>query len=295
MSSFWPKWGIERMVSRTEAIILGSIRLGEANRLVTFLTPARGRLTGMAYNVRKPNRRFGAALEPFTRCELVMAERRPHHHIDLRQAAILHSFPAIRTDLIRIEAAGRLVMLCRAFLPEAAPHPVAFSLLADSLAALARGEEVWLTLRLFEVQLLRDAGYEPRLDRCVRCQREWRPELASAPLFSPLAGGLLCRRCAAADRRDVADAEPPFPVSSSVVVFLRQAAGLDLEQGRRLQPSETLHRESELVLRRYIRLLLDRHPLSNRLNTPWMETGGDGAVTSGGPSPRISPPQPISQ
>jgi DNA repair protein RecO (recombination protein O) len=278
-------------LTQTEAIVLGSIRLGEANRLVTFLTPARGRLTGMAYNVRRPNRRFGAALEPFTRCELVMAERRPHHHIDLRQASILDSFPAICTDLVRIEAAGRLVTLCRAFLPEAAPHPIAFALLADTLSALARGEEAWLTLRLFEVQLLRDVGYEPRLDRCVRCQREWRPELAGAPLFSPLAGGLLCRRCATADRRDAAAAEPPFPISPSVVAFLRQAARLGLGKGRRLHPAAALYREIELVLRRYIRLLLDRQPLSDRLNAPWMELPGHPAAVPSKPSPRITRPQ----
>jgi DNA repair protein RecO (recombination protein O) len=270
-------------VTRTEAIILGSIRLGEANRLVTFLTPARGRLTGMAYNVRRPNRRFGGALEPFTQCEVVMAERRPHHHIDLRQATIIDSFSAVRIDLARIEAAGRLVTLCRAFLPEASPHPVAFTLLADALSAVASGENVWLTLRLFEVQLLRDVGYEPRLDRCVRCQREWRLEsshqasFGGAPLFSPQAGGLLCRRCGVDDRREAAGAEPPFPVSPSVVAFLRQAVRLGLEKGRRLHPSAVVCREIELVLRRYIRPLLDRHSLSNRLNGPWMEPQDEGA------------------
>jgi DNA repair protein RecO (recombination protein O) len=284
-------------VSRTEAIILGSIRLGEANRLVTFLTPARGRLTGMAYNVRRPNRRFGGALEPFTQCELVMAERRPHHHIDLRQASILDTFPAIRTDLARIEAAGRLVTLCRAFLPEAAPHPIAFTLLAGALSSLARGEKIWLTLRLFEVQLLRDIGYEPRLDRCVRCQREWRQESShqklsgGALLFSPHTGGLLCRRCVAATQREATGVEPPFPVSPSVVAFLRQAARLGLEKGRRLHPSGVVCREIELVLRRYIRPLLDRQPLSDRLNTPWMEPQDDGAVSPATAFPLNKPQQ----
>ena len=277
-------------LTRTEAIILGSIRLGEANRLVTFLTPARGRLTGMAYNVRRPNRRFGGALEPFTQCEVMMAERRPHHHIDLRQASIIDSFPAIRTDLVRIEAAGRLVTLCRAFLPEAAPHPVAFALLADALSALADGGEAWLTLRLFEVQLLRDVGYEPRLDRCVRCQREWRRELSGGPLFSPQAGGLLCRRCAA-DRRDAGGAEPPFPVSPGVVAFLRQAARLGLQKGRRLRPSAAVCREIELALRRYIRPLLDRQSLSGRLDASWMEPDGGTPVATGS-RPSLNNPRP---
>jgi DNA repair protein RecO (recombination protein O) len=276
-------------LTRTEAIILGSIRLGEANRLVTFLTPARGRLAGMAYNVRRLNRRFGGALEPFTQCEVVMAERRPHHHIDLRQASIIDSFPAVRTDLARIEAAGRLVTLCRAFLPEASPHPVAFVLLADALSAVARGENTWLTLRLFEVLLLRDVGYEPRLDSCVRCQREWRQESwhqessGGVLLFSPQAGGLLCRRCGAADQREASGAEPPFPVSPGVVAFLRQAVRLGLEKGRRLHPSAVVCREIELVLRRYIRPLLDRQSLSNRLNARWMEPqdeGTDGPATA---------------
>jgi DNA repair protein RecO (recombination protein O) len=270
-------------LTRTEAIILGSIRLGEANRLVTFLTPARGRLTGMAYNVRRPNRRFGGALEPFTQSELVMAERRPHHHIDLRQASIIDSYAAIRASLVRIAAAGRLVTLCRAFLPEAAPHPVAFTLLNDALSALAGGEDVWLTLRLFEVQLLRDIGYEPRLDQCVRCQGAWRPD-AEASLFSPHAGGLLCRSCAAG-HHDEAGVEPPFPVSPSVVAFLRQAARLGLDKGRRLHPTAAVCREIELALRRYIRPLLDRHPYAGRLDTSWLEPDGAAPVV---PDNRLS-------
>ncbi|HUJ78925.1 MAG TPA: DNA repair protein RecO [Nitrospiria bacterium] len=267
-------------LTRTDAIILGSIRLGEANRLVTFLTPSRGRLTGMAYNVRRPNRRFGGALEPFTQCELQMAERRPHHHIDLRQASIVNSFPAIRSELVRIEAAGRLVTLCRAFLPEAAPHPVAFALLAGALSALAGGEDAWLILRLFEVQLLRDVGYEPRLDRCVRCQRAWRLDVSASPLFSPQAGGLLCRGCTAG-YHDATGGEPPFPVSPSVVSFLRQAGRLGLDKGRRLHPTAAVCREIEQALRRYIRPLLDRQPFSGRLDTSWLEPDNGASVTPG--------------
>lgn len=268
-------------LTRSPAVILGSIRLGEANRLVTFLTPGRGRLTGMAYNARRPNRRFGSALELFTHCELVMAERRPHHHIDLRQAAILHGFPAIRSDLQRIEAASRLVMLCRAFLPEAAPHPTAFELLVGALSALNRGRSAWLTLRLFEAGLLRDVGYEPRLDRCVGCQREWPRERAGALLFSPQGGGLLCRRCAAT-RADSAEALPILP---GAVAFLRQAVQLGLEKGGRLQPFGRVCQDVEAVLRRYLGVLLDRQPFSERLEASWI---GADAVGTASPAMNIS-------
>lgn len=254
-------------VTTTPAVILGATRLGEANRLITFLTPDRGRLSGMAHNARRPNRRFGGGLELFTHCELVLAERRPHHHIDLRQASIVQAFLAIRTDLVRIEAAGRLAMLCRAFLPEAAPHPVAFELLIDALAALNAGRPAWSVLRLFEVGLLRDVGYEPRLDRCVRCQRAWRRESSEAVFFSPHGGGLLCRRCAALE----ADRSHPFPVRPGAVAFLRQAGGLGLAKGERLRPADAVCRDIELLLRRYLRVLLDRQPFSQRLEAPWLE------------------------
>lgn len=253
-------------LTRASAIILGSIRLGEANRLVTFLTPDRGRLSGMAYNARRPNRRFGGALELFTHSEMVMAERRPHHHIDLRQAAIIQGFPAVRVDLARIEAASRLVMLCRAFLPEAAPHPAAFELLAGALSALNQGRSIWLTLRLFEIGLLRDVGYEPRLDRCVRCQREWRQEQAGALFFSPYGGGLLCRRCASVD----AVAAQPLPILPGAAAFVRQAVRLGLDKGGRLHPSPRVCRDVDALLRRYLRVLLDRQPFSERLDASWI-------------------------
>ncbi|MEW6324576.1 MAG: DNA repair protein RecO [Nitrospirota bacterium] len=250
-------------LTRIQAVILGSLRLGEANRLVTFLTPGRGRLTGMAYNARRPNRRFGSALELFTHCELVMAERRPHHHIDLRQAVVIQGFPSIRGDLSRIEAASRLVMLCRAFLPEASPHPAAFGLLIDTLAALNQGRAPWLTVRLFEVGLLRDTGYEPRLDRCVRCQREWRQEPAGALFFTPHGGGLLCRRCASAG----ADAAEPLRILPGAAAFLRQAARLGLDKGGRLQPSVRVCQDVDALLQCYLRVLLDRQPFSDRLES----------------------------
>ena len=261
------------ILSRTSAIVLGSIRLGEANRLVTFLTPGRGRLVGMAYNARRPNRRFGSALELFTHCELLLAERRPHHQIDIRQASVIERFPSIRTDLALIEAASRLVMLIRAFLPEAAPHPKTFEILDAALTALGKGRPVWLTLRLFELGLLRDTGYEPHLDRCVRCQPERREEPSSRELFfSSQAGGVVCDRCLQAGGRGY-PIEPlgqRLPVSRGVLAFLRQAARLGLAKGERLRPSPLIRDESEQLLRHYIRWLLDRPSLSDRLEAPML-------------------------
>jgi DNA repair protein RecO (recombination protein O) len=63
------------MKSKTEAVIIGTMNLGEADKLVTFFSLDRGKLRGVARNARKSFRRFGAGLELFTHVRLHLYER----------------------------------------------------------------------------------------------------------------------------------------------------------------------------------------------------------------------------
>ena len=59
----------------TPAIIITVRDYGEADRLVTFLTPVRGRLTGIAKHARKSKKRFANCLEPLSLVTLFLSER----------------------------------------------------------------------------------------------------------------------------------------------------------------------------------------------------------------------------
>src|SRR5512142_1324723 len=87
------------MRSKTEAIIISSMNLGEADKLVTFFSLDRGMLKGVAKNARKSFRRFGAGLEAFTYCRLHLYEREHQELIRIESSDILEQHRAISADL----------------------------------------------------------------------------------------------------------------------------------------------------------------------------------------------------
>ena len=61
---------------KTEAIVLRSIRYGEADRVLHLYSATRGRISAIAKGSRRPRSRFGGRLEPFFRLALVLHEGR---------------------------------------------------------------------------------------------------------------------------------------------------------------------------------------------------------------------------
>src|SRR5512147_1351353 len=105
------------MRSRTEAIIISSMNLGEADKLVTFFSLDRGMLKGVARNARKSFRRFGAGLESFTLCRLHLHEREHQELARIEAAEILSQLSHISGDLGRAAAGAVMLELVRELSP----------------------------------------------------------------------------------------------------------------------------------------------------------------------------------
>src|SRR5690606_33367624 len=96
-------------VTKTEAIVLGHRRLGDADRIVTLLTPFRGKVDVVAKGRRRSRSKTSSHREPLTRVEVVLAHGRS---MDIAtQAQALESFPALHTDLDRLSTAMYLLEL----------------------------------------------------------------------------------------------------------------------------------------------------------------------------------------
>lgn len=189
----------------TEAIVLKTLRLGEADKLVTFLTHRRGKIKGVAQGARRLRSRFGAALEPFTHCHVIFFEKKPTILLRINQADILHPFLKIRGDLERIGAASRMIQLIMALLPEGEAHTKMFSLLLSGLSQVEKSRHLEWLVRVFEIRCLRYAGYQTRWDRCLNCHRE----IGSRPVFfSPRNGGAVCDACVQTSRDDLPSISP---------------------------------------------------------------------------------------
>lgn len=177
----------------SEAIILRHIDYGEADRIVTFLTPGQGRLKGFARAARKSRRRFGAALEPFSQVRLHWSAPRSGDLLSLREAELLDLRAGLRQDLAALALAGYGCELVDELLGEAHGHCDAFALLTaylDHLSGGGAGPEARL---LLELRLLHLAGWVPHLLHCSDCGETLR---ATQAAFSVERGGSLCLACA---------------------------------------------------------------------------------------------------
>jgi DNA repair protein RecO (recombination protein O) len=181
----------------TEAVVLRSIRLGEADRVLHLYTAAHGRIGAVAKGVRKTMSRFGARLEPLSHVELVLHRGRGELQT-VTAAQLVHSHREAREDYYRFSVGtiGSEAML-RLFSEEEA-NARAFTaltrfldLLDDAPHAADRPALDPLGLA-FQLKLLWLAGYLPHLSGCAECGAEREPLVG----YSTRAGGAVCARCA---------------------------------------------------------------------------------------------------
>src|SRR6478672_6970879 len=113
---------------KTQAVVLRSIRYGEADRILHLYTPHRGRVGAIAKGVRRARSRFGGRLEPFFRANLVLHEGRSDL-MTVTAAETLQPHARLRTDARTIDAAGRACDAVSRVFADAEPHPGVYNLL----------------------------------------------------------------------------------------------------------------------------------------------------------------------
>jgi DNA repair protein RecO (recombination protein O) len=236
-------------VYRTEAIVIRRSDAGEADRLITILTP-HGRQRVVARGARKIHSRLAGHIELFTHTMLMLAIGRNLHIVT--QSSPLDRFERLRTDLERIGAAYYAAELVDRLVEEEAENKRAFSILLGTLRALNAGAAIDLTLRAYELHLLDALGYRPQLYECAACGAVL---TEATNRFSPVTGGALCPACAEVDRQ-------ALPMSLAAFKLLRYLQSQPLEISGELRISPATRAETESLLRAYLRHILERDPRS---------------------------------
>lgn len=232
-------------VYRTEAIVLRQQDYGEADRILTLLTPG-GKRSVLARGVRRPTSRRAGHLGLFTRVEVMLAQGR---QLDIvTQAEGLDAHEGLWSDLLRFTYACYVAELADHFMPEEDESPEAYDLVAATLRVMAEGEDLRLWARYFELALLRLAGYHPEFFQCVVCGNEIAPE---ANRFDITQGGLVCPRCAA-------QMPGARAVSLAAQKVLRYLATHEPAEIAALALRETTHRELEELLQGFLQYTLER-------------------------------------
>jgi DNA repair protein RecO (recombination protein O) len=179
---------------KTEAVVLRSLRYGEADRILHLYTPHRGRVGAIAKGVRRTRSRFGGRLEPFFRLRLELHEGRGEL-MTVTGAHTLEGHARLRGDARALDAAARACDAVGRLFETSEPHPGVFHLLCRQLALLDErvGAGDWRAQALaFRLKLLLAAGLAPQLGACANCG-----EIEHLVGFSGAAGGVVCSACEA--------------------------------------------------------------------------------------------------
>jgi DNA repair protein RecO (recombination protein O) len=199
---------------KTEAVVLRSIRYGEADRVLHLYTPGRGRQSAIAKGVRRAKSRFGGRLEPFFRLLLVLYEGRGEL-LTVTAAETIHPHARLREHAGALDAAARACDAVARVFADGEPHEGVYHLLANQLALLdadpARATRAGALA--FRLKLLLAAGFAPQLAACAGCG-----DAEHVVGFSGAAGGVVCPACEAS----------AFPLGREAHEFLVGALGRPL-------------------------------------------------------------------
>jgi DNA repair protein RecO (recombination protein O) len=169
---------------RDHGIVLRTYKLGEADRIVSFLTERTGKVRAVAKGVRKTKSKFGARLEPPSHVALQLYEGR---ELDIvTQAESVDHFRPIREDLDRLTRAVTMLEAADQLSLEREPNPELYRMLLGALRALASHNSA-LVVAGFHWKVLALEGFRPLVEECAVCGI---PEGLVA--FDPEVGGLLC-------------------------------------------------------------------------------------------------------
>jgi DNA repair protein RecO (recombination protein O) len=208
---------------KTEAVVLRSLRYGEADRILHLYTPHRGRMGAIAKGARRTRSRFGGRLEPFVRAHLELHEGRGEL-LTVTGAQTIDGYPRLRGDAGALDAAARACDAVGRLFETTEPHPGVFNLLCRQLSLLderagseqagdGRGPAL-----AFRLKLLLAAGLAPQLGACASCGE--REHLVG---FSGAAGGVVCGACEAGS----------FPLGEEAHRFMAEALGQGLSEAPR--------------------------------------------------------------
>ena len=243
-------------VYTSEALILRTYKLGEADRIVVFLTRDRGKKRGVARGARRARSRYVGALEPMTRAGVAYYER------ELRDLVRLNYVEPQRSPLsavMTVDGAsvlghvGYFAELIDEWAPEAHADERLYRLGSAVIDALAAGAPIERLARYFEYWILRLQGVYPELRVCPGCGTA----LETGAVMPPREHMFVCRSCAPSSHGT--------GISPAALAFLRAAARTAPERMDSLALDARASRELETAHRRLLITHLEKELKSVRV------------------------------
>ena len=231
----------------TDAIVLSRFDFGEADRILTLITPGAGKLKAIAKGIRRPTSRLGGSLEPFAELQVALARGRTFEVVT--QVSVGHAWLNLRDSLESAATAWYLAELADRSLEERHAAEPLYTLLRRAYGLLDAGMAPGRVARWYEMHLADELGMRPEVDRCAECDRMLEAE--GRFRWVPQVGGALCDRCPG-------PSHDRSGLSLEGLKLLKAYQRLDIEAIAALRLSESAEREVETAMRDFIGHALER-------------------------------------
>ncbi len=243
----------DRRLYVTDAIVLSRFDYGEADRILTLLTPGLGKIKAIAKGIRRPTSRIGGSLEPLAELRLQLAKGRTFDVVT--QVTMQHAWLGLH-DRLEVTATAWYCgeLLDRSLEERHAAEPL-YLLLRRAYELLDAGMAPERVARWFEMRLCEELGVRPEVDRCVECDRLL--EAGDEVRWIPRLGGVLCGR----------HAGPPMAaagLSTEALKVLKAYQRMDVEALAGLRLPGVVEAEVERVMGEFVRHVMERDTRSRR-------------------------------
>lgn len=214
---------------RDRAIVLGSHKFGEADRVIVLLTERHGKVRAVAKGIRKTKSSIGARLEPMSHVDISLRSGRQLDTVD--QVKLIDTFSRVRSDFDGLRQGLSMVEAVNKVTPDREPVQHLYELLFRALTALNERPSP-LMLAAFFWRLLSVEGHQPQLDACVACG-----ETSETMSFDVLEGGVHCASCRAGT-----------PLSPQALEILRMILGGRMNEALAMEESAATHVVNQLAM-----------------------------------------------
>ena len=203
------------------AIVLRYANYRDNDRMLTLLSPTRGRIDALARGCRRPKSPLLNASELFALGDFMLYARQ--EHATLTSASLIETFYPLRSDFDRLSVGVYLLNLAEAAAQPGENCRELFLLLLHTLSRLTFSDQPWKPLTAgFLLHYAALEGLKPRLQHCVRCGAKLTD---ATPVAFDLGSGGLCH-LTCPDRESAPPAmgeKPPVPVSIEQACWLRRS------------------------------------------------------------------------